>query len=217
MAFRLGDSAEQPLAQGTKWTWEDRTKSSHKIVHTCIEQEYRAHLLDFPAASITLKKHQKDELAAAVSAQTVLPILRRNCGEDWMKAVGFGEDEDQAEKRMERVIVSWLKRKLAVDPKSSRQKKGLAVDLHAQWDRGTPQVFQSQRVIARWTDGHGNVSASPWNGHYKASVVGDAACAGEYRLLFDPHLGPDGTMRPAQEHPCVPIKHIDHKDERVWE
>ena len=94
-----------------------------------------------------------------------------------MKAVGFGEDEDQAEKRMERVIVSWLKRKLAVDPKSSRQKKGLAVDLHAQWDRGTPQVFQSQRVIARWTDGHGNVSASPWNGHYKASVVGDAACA----------------------------------------
>ena len=72
-------------------------------------------------------------------------------------------------------------------------------------------------MIARWTDGHGNVSASPWNGHYKASVVGDAACAGEYRLLFDPHLGPDGTMRPAQEHPCVPIKHIDHKDERVWE
>jgi hypothetical protein len=209
-AFRLGESADQQLAKNAKWAWQDR-KRAWKIVHRCLEQEYQACMEALPAASVKLKPDQQKQLEGAVSSETVLPILRRNCGEDWLKNAGFGGDEPEASKRMEGVIRGWLKHQLGVDPKSTRKKKGLAVDLHKQWDRGVPRVFQSQQVMARWTDGRGNVSTAPWNGHYRAQVVGDAI-SGQYRLLFAPHDG-----HPAQEHPCVPIEHIDHRDPRIWD
>lgn len=216
-AFRLGESADPQMAKPAKWAWKDR-KRAHKITEICIEQEYQAALAadDVPLRSKKLSKPEEKVLEAKVSSETVLPILRRNCGEDWVVNT-FGVDEAVANERTEKVIVNWLKAQLGVEEKSTRKKKGLAVDLHKQWDRGAPRLFQSQRVIARWSDDHGNVSAAPWNGHYKAQVVGDAAVAGQYRLLFDAHLGPNGEHRAAQEHPCVPIRQIDRQAASVWE
>jgi hypothetical protein len=48
-----------------------------------------------------------------------------------MKAVRFGEDGDRAEKRMERVIVSWLKRKLAADPAAARRRGWPSTCMHS--------------------------------------------------------------------------------------
>ena len=132
-----------------------------------------------------------------------------------MVRAGFGLEEPDREKRLESVIRFWLKDALAVEQKSSRKKKGLAVELRERWEgRRTKEVYQSMRVIARWTTQTGTVDRE-FNGKYAAQVIGEARNAGEYRLLFGPIEEGDGETRPPQEHPCVPINHIKMDDDFV--
>ena len=160
---------------------------------------------------------QPAELEEAVAAATVARSLRAHCGEDWMVRAGFSGPE--CDKRLEFVIRYWLKQTLGVPQKSSRQKKGLAVDLHKDWEEGrtAKEFFQSEHVIARWTTETGTIDPK-FRGHYVATVIGDARNVGEYRLLFAA-ISDGDEERPPQEHPCVPVRHImsDEAFVRAWE